>query len=86
MMFENGPFHSAEKKMHHEMKEAKGDGIDETWVRKMIVHHQGGIEMSQIVLENGSDPMVREMAEKTIREQTRDIGELEQLLTGMPAR
>ena len=84
-MFENGPFHPAEKKMHHEMKAAEGDSIDETWVRKMIAHHQGGIEMSQVVLETGSDPKVREMAEKTIREQTEDIGKLEQLLTAIPA-
>ena len=48
----------------------------ETWVRKMIEHHRGGIAMSRIVLRDTKELKVREMATKTIAEQTREVGEL----------
>lgn len=75
-----GPFDSVEKKMHQDMMAAEGSDIDQTWAQKMMIHHQGGIEMSQIVLEQGADPAIQAMARKTIEEQTKDIGELNELL------
>jgi uncharacterized protein (DUF305 family) len=66
--------------MHDEMQAAEGSNIDETFPRKMIAHHKGAIEMSQVLFDQGSDPQVREMAQKAIAEQTKDIRELVQLL------
>lgn len=75
-----GPFHSAEKTMHQEMMAAEGSSIDETWLRKMIAHHQGGIEMSEIVLQQGTDPEVQRKARETIEEQRKDIEEINSIL------
>lgn len=76
----DGPFHAAEEKMHKEMMAQKGTTVDETWARKMIVHHQGAIDMSEILLEQGSDPAIRQMASESIEKQRRDISKLQQLI------
>jgi uncharacterized protein (DUF305 family) len=70
------PYPPAEMKMHQRMMAAVGDDATETWVRKMIEHHRGGIETSHIVLQHTNDPKVRQMATKTIAEQTREVDEL----------
>ena len=46
----------------------------------MIVHHQGGIEMSEIVLRQGTDPEVQRKARETIEEQRKDIEEINSIL------
>ena len=40
------PFAEAERKMHDAMMAAMGSDANQTWVRKMLAHHQGGIEVS----------------------------------------
>ncbi len=70
------PFPPSEMAMHEKMMGAVGADATETWVRKMIEHHRGGIAMSQIVLHETKDAQVRRMATKTIAEQTREVGEL----------
>lgn len=70
------PYPPAEMEMHQKMMGAVGSDATETWVRKMIEHHRGGIAMSRIVLRDTKDAKVREMATKTIAEQTREVGEL----------
>src|SRR3546814_3934661 len=64
-------------KMHRAMIGAVGSDATETWVRKMIEHHRGAIEMSQIVLRDARDAQVREMATKSSAEQRREIDELQ---------
>ena len=76
-----GPFHHAEQKMHKEMMSAEGSTIDETFIRKMIAHHKGAIAISEILLEQGSDPQVRQLAEESIAEQVEEIVDLEDLLS-----
>lgn len=71
------PYPPAEMKMHEKMMGAVGSDASETWVRKMIEHHRGGIEMSQIVLRDTRDAKVRQMAQKTVAEQRREIDELQ---------
>jgi uncharacterized protein (DUF305 family) len=46
----------------------------------MIPHHQGAIDMAQAVLKHTQDAEVKKMAEKTIKEQEKDIAELNDLL------
>ena len=70
------PYSPAEMDMHQKMMSAMGADATETWVRKMIEHHRGGIAMSRIVLRETKDAKVRQMATKTIAEQTREVGEL----------
>lgn len=70
------PHGPSEMEMHRKMMAAMGPNATETWVRKMIEHHRGGIEMSRIVLRETRDPRVRQMATKTIADQTREVGQL----------
>ena len=71
------PYPPAEMKMHRAMMGAVGSDATETWVRKMIEHHRGAVEMSQIVLRDARDAKVREMATKSSAEQQREIDALQ---------
>jgi uncharacterized protein (DUF305 family) len=71
------PYPPSEIRMHERMMGAIGRDATETWVRKMVEHHRGGIEMSQIVLRNTRDSKVRQMATKTISDQQREIANLQ---------
>ena len=74
------PFSAAEDKMHEAMMAATGADAGETWARKMIPHHQGALDMSQIVLRDTQDADIRRMAQKTVEMQTTDIAELRRWL------
>lgn len=74
-----GPFAEAGMKMDEAMEAAVGVNAADTWVKKMIAHHEGAIDMSRIVL--GLDPTgdVSRMARMTIESQGAEIEALEQL-------
>ena len=72
------PFTPSEDKMHRDMMQATGADVQETYARKMITHHRGAVEMSEVVLQENPDAELRAMAEKTIVDQTREISMLEQ--------
>jgi uncharacterized protein (DUF305 family) len=44
----------------------------------MIAHHQGAIDMAEVLLEHGDDPQMRALAEEIIAAQ---VGEIEQMNT-----
>ena len=46
-------------------------------VRGMIPHHQGAIDMAKVQLAHGKDPKIRAMAEKIIKDQEKEIAEME---------
>ncbi|WP_426026083.1 DUF305 domain-containing protein [Brevundimonas sp. TSRC1-1] len=75
------PFSPSENKMHQGMMQAAGSDVQETYALKMIEHHRGAIEMSQVVLRENPDPALRRMAEKTIADQGREIPMLEEWVT-----
>ena len=86
------PFSPSEDKMHQGMMQAAGSDVQETYALKMIEHHRGAVEMSQVVLRENPDPELRRMAEKTIADQGREITMLEEWIaarraggTGAPA-
>lgn len=79
------PFTPSEDKMHQDMMQATGADVQETYARKMIAHHRGAIEMSEVVLRENPDAQLRAMAQKTIADQGREITMLEQWIEQRPA-
>jgi uncharacterized protein (DUF305 family) len=76
------PYAEGERRSHERMMAVVGANSSETWLRKMIEHHRGGIEMSEIVIAQGGNPRVAEMARRSAESQRRDIEALERLLGG----
>lgn len=77
-----GPYSEAETRMNEAMMAAVGVNVGDSWVRKMIAHHRGAIEMSNLVLAQNPSADVATMARGVIAKQTAEIADLEKLVTG----
>ena len=60
-------------KMHKDMMVAFTGDADADFVRGMIPHHQGVIDMAKVVLAHGKDPELRKLATAIITEQEKEI-------------
>lgn len=66
--------------MHQSMAiEMTGD-VDVDFMRGMIPHHQGAIDMAVIVLKYGKDPEVRKLAEAIVAAQETEIAFMKEWL------
>ena len=72
-----GPFDAAMQKMHEAMAIPPSRNVDVDFVRGMIPHHQGAIDMAKIELEQGTDPEIRALAETIIAAQEKEIAEMQ---------
>lgn len=68
--------------MHQKMMAASGADVSETFIRKMLEHHRGGVAMSDVALRNGVSGALREQVQKTRSEQQKDADHLEAMLAG----
>jgi uncharacterized protein (DUF305 family) len=76
----NNPFAQSEMQMNERMMAAVGTDVGDSWVRKMIEHHQGAIDMSRIVLRQNPSADVAEMARMTVEKQGKEIEDLRKLV------
>ena len=70
-------YQAANLAMHAAMDIEFSDNADIDFARGMIGHHQGAIDMAQIVLEHGEDPELQQLAQEIIEAQEAEIAFLE---------
>lgn len=66
-------FKAANDRMHTDMGMAYTGNADVDFLKGMIPHHQGAIDMAKVVLQYGKDPKVRKLARDIIKAQEREI-------------
>jgi len=66
-------YREANERMHEGMMVGFTGDADVDFARGMIPHHQGAIDMANIVLEHGEDAELRELAEEVIAAQEEEI-------------
>jgi uncharacterized protein (DUF305 family) len=66
-------FRGINLKMHEKMDITFTGNADVDFVKGMIPHHQGAIDMAKTVLAFGKDPEVRKLAEEIIKAQESEV-------------
>lgn len=67
---------AANAKMHQGMGNIPADA-DEAFMAGMIPHHQGAVDMAEIVLKHGKNPETRALAQAVIKAQKAEIAQME---------
>jgi uncharacterized protein (DUF305 family) len=70
-------FAEANAKMHKDMAIPFTGNADTDFVSGMIAHHQGAIDMAKVVLQYGKNEQTRKWANDIVREQAREISEMQ---------
>lgn len=65
------------------LEQAKDGEFDRLFLEGMILHHEGAIEMTQMVVGSNNQE-VKELADSIIRSQTAQIEQMKQLLASLP--
>jgi uncharacterized protein (DUF305 family) len=66
-------FMAANDKMHADMAIKFSGDADVDFIKGMLPHHVGAVDMAKIVLEHGKDPDVRKLAAEIIKAQDVEI-------------
>lgn len=63
-----------------QLREATGPDADRLFLRLMIAHHEGGVEMSEAIVQRSSHPAVTDLANSMIAAQRSEIQLMQDLL------
>ena len=67
-------------RMHETMEVTPTGDPDRDFMRMMIPHHQGAIDMALVVLKHGDDERLKRLAQSIIVEQGQEITYMQTLL------
>ncbi|CAM3146170.1 DUF305 domain-containing protein [Methylobacterium mesophilicum] len=70
-------FKAADMAMMKNMDVAYTGNPDVDFRTHMIPHHKGAVAMAKVALKHAKDPVTKEMAQKIIDDQEREVGEME---------
>ena len=73
-------YKAANAKMHKDMDIAFTGDADADFVRGMIPHHQGAIDMARVMLAHGKDPALKKLATSIIADQEKEIAMMREWL------
>ncbi|HEY5796062.1 MAG TPA: DUF305 domain-containing protein [Bosea sp. (in: a-proteobacteria)] len=73
-------YKAANTRMHKDMDIAFTGDADADFVRGMIPHHQGAIDMAKVVLAHGKDPELKKLATSIIADQEKEIAMMREWL------
>jgi hypothetical protein len=73
-------FRAANDRMHKGMDIAFTGDADADFVRGMIPHHQGAVDMAKIVLAFGKDAELRKLAQEIVAAQEKEIAFMQEWL------
>ena len=73
-------FNGIAAKTHQDMAITFTGNADVDFVKEMIPHHQGAVDMAKIVLAFGKDPEVKKVAEGIINAQEAEITSMKEWL------
>lgn len=69
--------------MMSEMDKMKMTGdVDKDFANMMVMHHKSGVEMGKAEISHGKNTKLKQMAQKMIEDQEKEIGELKNWLAG----
>lgn len=73
-------FNGLMQRMHEGMRMTYSGNADADFLKAMIPHHQGAIDMAKVAIAFGKDPEVRKMAEAMIKAQEAEVSVMQSWL------
>lgn len=64
--------------MTKELKDLSGDDFDKAFLSMMITHHEGAVDMAELLATNGKHPELKELGQDIVIAQTKEIAEMKQ--------
>ncbi len=57
-----------------------GDDFDKAFIKGMVVHHEGAVDMAELALKNAKHKEIKDMAGEIIKAQTSEISQMKEWL------